>query len=326
VNTEVENRIRARLGMPSLTPLSRQVIDAAASVRSGERVAFPAMDEVQTRTLVDSSNSVASLHREDGIDTVLSPAKGGRIAPLFNVIPVSGDLAYVAVENARTEASAPTAYNTALAEGAITFTASQDRPRRVGSFIPATKGVLDAAGYVDEVLRQLLSDDMLRELDRSALLGDGTGENLPGVLGGGWSIGTQALSTDTRVVAIMKAATTIRSGDYGSLITVALNPADAQDLVLEKDTAGLSTLESARLAFELLGIQGFVLSTRVTAGTVLVGAWKEAVHLYIRNGVEIAVSGEHQDFFTKGLVAISAEMRATLRVVQPNAVVKITGF
>ena len=70
----------------------------------------------------------------------------------------------MATEVSRSEVVAPTAYNTALAENAITFSAVPQTPKRIGVFIPVTAGVLQAAGFVEVVLRQLLHDDLLRVL------------------------------------------------------------------------------------------------------------------------------------------------------------------
>ena len=50
--------------------------------------------------------------------------------------------------------------------------------------------------------------------------------------------------------------------------------------------------------------------------------------MYLRTGLSVTASTEHLDFFTRGMVAILAEMRAAFAVVQPRAfcqVLSLTG-
>ena len=63
----------------------------------------------------------------------------------------------------------------------------------------------------------------------------------------------------------------------------------------------------------------------IAEGTVLVGAFGTAAQLFIKGGLRrVEVSNSHADYFIKNLVAIRAEIRATLTVYRPQAFGTVT--
>ena len=55
-------------------------------------------------------------------------------------------------------------------------------------------------------------------------------------------------------------------------------------------------------------------------GKALVGAFSTGGgQLFVRNGIRVAASNSHADFFVKNLVAILAEIRAQLALYRPTA-------
>ena len=223
----------------------------------------------------------------------------------------------MSVEASRTSAAAPTAYASSLPEAGIAWTDSDERPRRVGVWVPVQKNAWQDAGVIAEMVRALLEDDLLREVDEQVLAGDGTGENLNGIMNA--SITSQALGADTHGQALVKAATTIRSGGNVGPIDVVANAADLQDAALS--TGFRDHLEVLR---DVFGVRDFIASPVASTGTVLVGDFSGA-HLYVRQGVSISVSDSHSTFFLEGKVAVAAETRLESKVVRASAFVKITG-
>jgi HK97 family phage major capsid protein len=57
-------------------------------------------------------------------------------------------------------------------------------------------------------------------------------------------------------------------------------------------------------------------------GTALVGALRAAI-LWLREGTQVLASDSHEDFFTRNLVAILAEMRAGFGVPTPAALAEV---
>ena len=76
------------------------------------------------------------------------------------------------------------------------------------------------------------------------------------------------------------------------------------------------------------GVSPVVPSTAIAENTVLVGRFGggEAAHVVMRQGIDLAVSDSHSDFFLKGKLAIRATMRVGLAVYRQEAFSKITAF
>ena len=68
-----------------------------------------------------------------------------------------------------------------------------------------------------------------------------------------------------------------------------------------------------------------VVTTLAASGTAVVGDYSQIV-LYVREGVVVAASDSHSDFFLKGLVAVKAEGRYASVVLQSRAFCKVTGL
>jgi HK97 family phage major capsid protein len=62
-----------------------------------------------------------------------------------------------------------------------------------------------------------------------------------------------------------------------------------------------------------------VITTAITAGYFLVGAFRMFATIYDRQEATVDLSTEHSDFFTKNKVAIRAEERIALVVTRPEA-------
>jgi hypothetical protein len=58
---------------------------------------------------------------------------------------------------------------------------------------------------------------------------------------------------------------------------------------------------------------------------VLVGNWKMGASLWLRSGINLAVTDSDQADFLKGIITILAEMRAAFAAVQIKAFAEITG-
>lgn len=288
------------------------VKETAALLRSGLRL----------RGLVDGATT-GGLHDRPAFDLASPEGRGGRVAPLCRVLPSVGASTHVATET-RTEVADFIAYNGTLPEGTVGFTKAPDdelRPRLVGAWIPAAKGVLEDAALAEEAIATLLEDDVARVLDAGLLTGDGVGERLRGVLDASWGVTSTPLGTDTRTVALIRAATRIRNAGHTGVIVPVLNPSDAEELVF---TAGFADAIEAAAAMGL-NLASPVLTPLLPAGTAVLGVWDRAVHVYVRQGLTVTAAVDHSDDFLRGRVAIKAEARLVSRVLRPSALQIITG-
>jgi HK97 family phage major capsid protein len=103
---------------------------------------------------------------------------------------------------------------------------------------------------------------------------------------------------------------------------VVLGPLTFGALVSEKaDTAGTYLSGTPTMMAPALGIWGLrlVVSSVMTEGTAVVGAFRRAGMLFRKGGLRLEASNSHADFFTRNLAAIRAESRLVLGIRRPAA-------
>ncbi len=62
-----------------------------------------------------------------------------------------------------------------------------------------------------------------------------------------------------------------------------------------------------------------IVTTSISSGIALVGAFATGAQLFRRGGLTVEASNSHESFFQKDLVAIRAETRLALGVLRPEA-------
>ena len=117
-----------------------------------------------------------------------------------------------------------------------------------------------------------------------------------------------------------RAITTIRLSLFADPSAIVVNPIDYEWAVLKRDTYGRYIFEP-NTESDVQNIWGLntVVSPVISQGSALVGDFRTGARLWLRTGLSVTASTEHLDFFTRGMVAILAEMRLAFAVVQPRA-------
>ena len=217
----------------------------------------------------------------------------------------------------------------------------------MGVFLPVTDELLaDVSGIQGYVNSRLQTMIRLR-LDTQVLSGDGTAPNLEGILDAGKSsVGSTDFSSYSgnlgRVGAIYGAITDIRVNSFMEPDTIVMHPNDWNSVVTEltgfagTSGAGYAANVPLFIASGMFGqapvasIWGVKVlpTTAIAENTCLVGKFGggEAAHLVMRQGIDLAVSDSHSDYFTKNMLAIRATMRVGFPVYRQQAFHKITNF
>ena len=183
-------------------------------------------------------------------------------------------------------------------------------------------------------LRSIIDNELmygLRLLEDSQILnGDGTGENLTGVLQTAgiqeydWSDGAATPVPDTKADALRRAAT-LSFLAYYEPTGIVLHPNDWEDIELTKDANGqyLIAVSVAMGGEPKVWRMPIVDTPAMTEGTALVGAFGTGAQLYDREQASIRISEQHSDFFVRNAIVILAEQRLALAVKRPEAFVKV---
>lgn len=324
------------------SPEYRSLVKSAVLKTRGSRVNMdPVLDVItrdemessglRLRTTFDNSANIGSgLLTPDYTGKVVEQlVRRVRFLDLITIGATDTDTVDYVIENSRTDAAAPTPYGTAVPESAYGFSHVQTTVKRLGHFVPATKGILADAGQTRTLLSSRLVTGLELQVETQALSGSGAGENLRGLLNVSGGLAAQALGADTRLDAIHKAITQIVVATNGQVYPTAIgmSPADYEKVVLDKDSTGRYKMADPTSGANptVWGLTPIV-SPLFTSGTPVLGDFKEACTLWLREGVSVSASDSHNDFFLKGLVALMAESRMAFATTRKEAVCTVTGF
>lgn len=212
-------------------------------------------------------------------------------------------------------------------QSSFTFVGEQAPVRTLAHWEAAHRNVL-----ADEPqLRSIIDNELLYGLrlqeDEQILNGDGTGENLTGIMETNgiqtyaWSDG---VAKDNKADALRRAAT-LSFLAYYEPTGIVLHPNDWEDIELSKDDNGqyLVAVSVALGGEPRLWRIPVVDTPAMTEGKALVGAFGTGAQLYDREQASIRISEQHADFFVRNAIVILAEQRLALAVKRPEAFVAV---
>jgi HK97 family phage major capsid protein len=185
--------------------------------------------------------------------------------------------------------------------------------------------------YIDNRMRFMVGTTEENQI----LNGDGNAPNLRGILQFS-GIQTQAKGADSNLDALMKAITKVRAVGFFEPDAIVIHPTDWQLLKLAKD-ANQQYMGGGPFYSPYAGAGGYtnvgevwglraVVTTAISAGTALVGAYKIGAQLYRRMGISVQMTNSNEDDFKKNLIAIRCEERLALACFRPKAFCTVTGI
>ena len=227
-----------------------------------------------------------------------------------------------------------------VAEGAakpqISFglpTWQTDAARKIAGHIKFSDEFLNDLAFIrteiDERLLYLLA---MRE-EAQILNGDGTGQNILGLLNRSGVQTEASAGADDDADAVFRCMTKIATATEMSADGIVIHPLDYQAFRLKRD-ANEQYLGGGFFQGQY-GVGGVmdnppiwglrtVVSPAVAVGHPLVGAFQQATTLYRKGGVQVDATNSHVDDFTNNLVTVRVEERVALAVRQPAGLVKLT--
>jgi HK97 family phage major capsid protein len=203
--------------------------------------------------------------------------------------------------------------------------------RTIAHYEVAHRNTLDD----EPMLRSIIDTELLYGLrlveDDQVLNGDGTGENLLGILRTpgiqnypGAVTPSPVQDTDTYIDAVRRAATRVMLAYY-SPTGVVVHPYDWETMELTKDAQRgyVLALNVAVGAEKRIWQMPVVASPAMNQGVGLVGAFGLGAKIYDRQQSNIRIAEQHADLFIRNAIAILAEQRIGLTVSRPESFIKI---
>jgi HK97 family phage major capsid protein len=218
--------------------------------------------------------------------------------------------------------AAETAEGAVKPEGDITLTEAEVVAATIAVWKKLRRQQLADVPALQQVISDRLTYSCLRRLENQVLAGDGAGENIQGIL-------TTTGIADIAFSGTVALADLPLDGIVSVMLAdaqpdaVAVHPTDWATMLKAREGANSGQRLDSGGAFgsspaQLWGLPA-VPSTALTQGQALVGAFGTGCRLFIREPVNVRVSDNDQDDWTRNRVTALAELRAGLAVFQPSA-------
>jgi len=206
-------------------------------------------------------------------------------------------------------------------EGDFRFERDVTNVVTVAEWVPATKRALADVAQMEGLINDELRADIKEAEENQILNGDGSGENLTGIMNTS-GLQTQAFDTDL-FTSVRKAIT--RARVVGRVVPngIVVNPEVGEAIDLAKDGNdryyfGGPQAIGVRTLWGLPVIE----SEAQPRHTALLADFRKAV-LWDRQQTTVTFTDSHADFFVRNMVAILAEERVAFAVTRPSAFVKV---
>lgn len=281
-----------------------------------------AMKEVK----VTSAGIVAPIY-----DPVIQPGirQELRIRDLLTAIPVTGQSYTYFRELLHTRGAGPVAEGGTKPTSDVTFEPVTDRVKKIAVWMPVTEEALADVPQMQGYIQELLRYDLKLEEENQILKGDGTGENLNGLM-------TQATvydntltkAGDTSIDIVRRGIYQVRKQSKLSADGVVMSELDWMNIELQKDG------ENRYLFANLQGLVTPILWGRpvITSDSMDEGDADAGGEFLIANFARAAIlfdrmtylfkMGLINDMFIKNMMALLAEERLGLGVRRKEALVK----
>ena len=199
--------------------------------------------------------------------------------------------------------------------------------RQLAHFIMASKQILSDAPQLQSQIDGGLRYGLSYVEDLALLAGDGTGQNLLGLIPQASTYKAPTgvtVQNGTRIDVLRMAMLQATLALYPATGHV-LNPIDWAQIELTKDTQNRYIFANPTgLAGPVMWGLPVVESLAMTVGNFLTGAFKMAAQIFDREDANVLISTEDRDNFVRNMVTILAEQRLALAVYRPQALISGT--
>lgn len=308
----------------------KEKADSLKSLKEGDtksnvRMQLKAAADMLISTNIVSNAQIPQADREAGITRVVR--RSPFILQLVNTGAISSNLwEWVQQVNPDGDA-AMTAEGAKKAQIDFDLALASAKVKKVTAFIKVSKEMLDDVELIRSEIDQELIELINLKIDDQLLNGDGSGENLTGLLQNATAFEAGSFADDVKepnnADVLRVAINQIRVAQFMPN-AILMHPSDVTAMELEKASDGHYILPPFR-SIDGTIVKGIpvIENTGVTEGDFLVGDFTKS-GVRFREGLTIDVGYENDDF-TKNFVTILAEARLVHRVKSNHYPAFVTG-
>ncbi|MEN9062852.1 phage major capsid protein [Ponticoccus litoralis] len=232
------------------------------------------------------------------------------------------DVVKFARQTLRTNAAAPVAEGAAAPESSYGWTQAETNVRKIAHVTHISDEALEDAGQLQAAIDGEMRYGLDLEEENQILSGDGTGQNLSGLITEATAFAAAAgLPNATRIDRLRLGLLQLALANYAAT-GITLNPIDWAAIELLKDTQGRYVFgDPNTLKTPMLWGADVVPTLSHSAGEWMAGNFSMAATLYDRKAAEVLISSEHGDNFVEGMKTMKASKRLAMATKRPAALV-----
>ena len=208
-------------------------------------------------------------------------------------------------------------------ESSMKFDLVSTTAKVIAHYMKASRQILSDASQLASLIDGRLRYGLAFKEEQQLLNGDGTGQNLLGIIPQATAFAApfDPAGTETNIDNIRLAFLQAELAEFPSS-GVVMNPIDWTRIELLKDTTGRYIIGNPQgIIGASLWNRPVVTTQAIAVDKFLAGAFNLGAQLYDRWQARVEVATENEDDFTRNLVTILAEERLALAVYRPEAFV-----
>jgi len=223
-------------------------------------------------------------------------------------------------ETGFTNAAAPVAEGAKKPESSLKFDLVSTTAKVVAHYMKASRQILSDASQLTSYIDGRLRYGLAFKEEQQLLNGDGTGQNLLGIIPQATAYAAPFAPTDATVIDKIRLAMLQAQLAEFPASGIVLNPIDWARVELGKDTTGRYIIGNPQgVIGATLWNLPVVTTQAIAEDKFLTGAFKLGAQVFDRWQARVEVATENEDDFVKNLVTILAEERLALAVYRPQA-------
>jgi HK97 family phage major capsid protein len=279
---------------------------------------FPVKNAITS--VVPGGGATAWSDREDEI--VRMPRRQMRIRQLLNQGTTTSNLVEYAKQTTRDNQAAMTAETNQKPESDYAWDRADAPVRTLAHFVHVARQTLQDAGQLQAEIDSELRYGLEYVEELQLLKGDGTGENLSGLVTEATAFSNAFVPTNPTYIDKIRLQLLQASLAEYPADGIVLHPTDWARIELEKDANNQYLFASiVQMAGPQLWGRPVIATQAMDEDASLCGAFGMAATIYDRMDSEVLISSEDRDNFIKNMLTIRAEKRLALAVKRPAALV-----
>ena len=275
-----------------------------------------------TSLTTDADGSAGDLVSSTRLPGVIAlPQRRMTVRDLISPGQMDGNSLEYVKETGFTNNAAPVAEGVAKAQSSLKFDLISTTAKVIAHYVKASRQILSDASQLASLIDQRLRYGLAYKEETQLLNGDGTGQNLLGIIPQATAFVApfDPAGTETNIDNIRLALLQAELAEFPSS-GVVMNPIDWARIELLKDTTGRYIIGNPQGTIGAsLWNRPVVTTQAIAVDKFLAGAFQMGAQVFDRWQARVEVATENEDDFIKNMVTVLCEERLALAVYRPEA-------